>query len=850
MSRISDFKNDYIGLEADRAEEHISLYGYNSDTKLDEKDKRYNPVRAFIKLRTFLMLAAAALYIWHGVTAEDAFGDILAGCALVILCGVFCATEIIKNTRCDEYFFEMKARSKTEFRVVRGGELRQIRRELIVPDDILVLSAGESVPADAHLLEIHDLTVDECIFTGSKTPAKKITGADSLSEDLKKSCIYKGTKIVSGELVARVTATGVDTRYFKEFGAIKESDEYYTTMEKTVMRISDIFTASAAVMLIIGVFAFIRVSVEIPFMDTVFNTAIPSVAFAMCFLPAETASLMRLYYIKGAQKLEKQGIWVKNLNTLEYINAATCILIDKTGMVTGRTMQIADRLTANNAMMSNISVLACTKDSDDPFDKAIILSATFGGSDTSELMNNKLLKAYPYDESEGGSGNLWLVGGAKLLCIKGTPEKILPMCDVPIDLLYTVQNKQTAYGKQGYDVLVVAYVKLTDDMPVPNRLCEAHYSFMGLLAFENQTKDYVPAAVLNCRKAGARVIMTTGDSAETALAVASKIGIKGETVITGDMLASERPLDLSDVCAFARITAEMKPQIIRRLQDEGEVVMITGDTASDSDLLELADVGIAAAGNVAGAAFEECDVAVQSDTLETVTDILMSTRQIHLNVKRCISAAITGLVAMIAFALFDLAVGGGFIISPVLASLIGAVIVPAAGFMYFEDTADRKDPTEPSVFIGRGKLRKRFFVRPLLQAAGLALAEIIYYLISSGANNTAGNNAEMMTELSRSGFLLIFVFGMMLTSLMNVGQHGIIGALRTKQTFAWLTAGITLAFSLVIVFVPVVNTFFGLRAPDIMSLIISLLITALLQLPAEIIRATAARLNDQKEQRK
>ena len=850
MSRISDFKNDYIGLEPERAEEHIELYGYNSDTKLDEKDRRYNPAKAFIKLRTFLMIAAAVLYIWHGVTADDAFTDILAGCALAILCGVFCATEIIKNTRCDEYFFRMKAHSKTEFRVVRGGELIQIRRELIVPDDILVLSAGESVPADAHLLEIHDLTVDECIFTGSKTPAKKITGADSLSEDLKKSCIYKGTKIVSGELVARVTATGVDTRYFKEFGAIKESDEYYTTMEKTVMRISDIFTASAAVMLIIGVFAFIRVSVDIPFMDTVFNTAMPSIAFAMCFIPAETASLMRLYYIKGAQKFEKQGMWVKNLNTLEYINAATCILIDKTGMVTERSMQIADRLTSNSEMMANISVLACEKNSDDPFDRAIILSATMGGSDASALMNNKLLKAFPFDENEGGSGNLWLVGGAKLLCIKGSPEKILPLCDVPIDMLYTVQNKQTAYGKQGYDVLVVAYVRLTDDMPVPNRLCEAHYSFMGLLAFENQTKDYVPAAVLNCRKTGARVIMTTGDSAETALAVASKIGLKGNTVITGDMLADDQPLDLSDVCAFARITADMKPQIIRRLQADGEVVMITGDTASDSDLLELADIGIAAAGHIAGAAFEECDVAVQSDTLETVTDILTSSRQIHLNVKRCISAAITALITMIVFALFDLAIGEGFIISPVLASLIGAVIVPAAGFMYFENTADRKDLTEPSVYIGRGKLRKRFFIRPLLQAVGLALAEIIYFLISSGAGNTNAENAGTMLELSRSGFLLVFVFGLMLTSLMNVGRHGIIDALRTKQTFAWLTAGITLAFSLVIVFVPGVNTFFGLRAPDIMSIIISLVITTVLQIPAEIIRATASKIKEQKEQEK
>ena len=843
MAIISDFKNDYIGLEDSRAEENISLYGYNSDTRLDEKDKSYNPAMAFLNLRFLLMFIAAALYIWYGVISEDGGRDILTGCVLVVLCGVFAATEILKNIKCDEYFFKMKARSKTEFRVMRNGEMRQIRRELIVPDDIIILSAGESVPADAHLLEIRDLTVDECIFTGSKTPAVKITGSDSLSEDLKRSCIYKGTKIVSGELVARVTATGVDTRYFKEFGAVRETDEYYTTIEKVIMRISGIFTAVSAVMLVIGIFAFIRVSVDIPFTDMVFNTAIPAAAFAMCFLPAETASVVRLFYIRGSSKLDEQGIWLKNPGTIEYINAATCILIDKTGMITERSMQIADRLTSNPAMLSNISVLSCKKGSEDPFDRAVILSATFGGNDIDELMNNG---EYPYSEEERGSGNLWRVGGARLMCIKGAPEKILPLCDVPMDMLYTVQNKQTTYGNQGYDVLAVAYAKLGDDMPEPEKLNEAHYSFMGLIAFENRTKDHVPAAVLNCRKAGARVIMTTGDSPETALAVAGKIGIHGNTVITGDMLTSEQPIDFSDVCAFARVTADMKPRMIRKLQENGEVVMITGDTASDSDLLELADIGIAAANNVAGAAFEECDVAVRSDSLETISDIITSVRQIHLNVKRCIAASLAALFAMILFAVFDLAVGRDFIITPMLASLIGVLFVPALSFMYFDNTSDRKDPTEPSVFIGRGKLRKSFFIRPVLQGVGLAAAEMIYYLISSGGSHTDTDTAEMLVELSRSGFLLVFVFGMLLICLLNIGRYSILDTIRSKQTFAWLLAGIILAFSLIIVFVPGVNSLFGLRAPDIMSLIISLIITAVLQIPAEILRATAARLSEKK----
>ena len=838
MAHIYDFKNDYIGLDNDRVEENIGLYGYNSDTKLDEKHKGYSPLRAFFNIRFLLMLIAAGVSIWHGITATDELTEIITGGVLILLCAVYAATEIIKNTRCDKYFFELKIRSKTEFRIVRNGEIQNIRRELIVPDDIIILSAGESVPVDAHLLEIKDLLVDEGIFTGNKTPVSKIIGSDSVNEEIKRSCIYKGTKIVEGMLVARVTGTGVDTRFFKEFGAMKETEEYYTTMEKTVMRISGIFSAVSAVMLLIGIFAYINVRIDIPFEDMIYNTAYPAAAFALCFIPAETASLLRLYYIKGSQKLEEERIWVKNLHTVEYINATSCILIDKSGMVTERTMQLADELTANPAMLANISILSCDRTPDDPFDKAIILNASFNGTDTEALTSNEHIKAYPFDDTEGASGNLWMVGGARLLCIKGTTDKLFPLCDVPSDMLYTVQTKQIAYAKQGYNVLAVAYAKLDDDAPVPEKISEARYSFMGLLAFDNQTRDYIPAAIIGCRKAGVKVIMTTGDSPEAALAVANKVGIKGDKVITGDMLMSGEELDFDGVCAFARITADMKPEIIRRLQGSGETVMITGETASDSDLLELADIGVSVAKDVVGAAFEESDVVVGNDSFETVTDIITTSRQTHINIKRCIATSLTALITMVIFAVFDIFAGGGTVISPVMSSLLNVLIIPAAAMMYYDNSSDIKNITEPSVYIGSGKLRAGFFVRPLIQAIGLGFAEIVYYLISSGKEIEAAD----MTALTRSGFFIVFVFGLLLICISNLGRSSMIDTFRSHQTFAWLIAGVTFAFSLILVFVPGVNTIFGFGSPDILSLLIAIAITALLQLPAELIKMTMNKL--------
>ena len=270
--------------------------------------------------------------------------------------------------------------------------------------------------------------------------------------------------------------------------------------------------------------------------------------------------------------------------------------------------------------------------------------------------------------------------------------------------------------------------------------------------------------------------------------------------------------------------------------------MITGETASDSDLLELADIGVSVAKDVVGAAFEESDVIVGDDSFETVTDIVTTARQSHINIKRCISTAITALGTMIIFAVFNILLGTEFIISPVISSLLAVLIIPAACFIYFENTADIKNLTEPSVYIGSGHLRLSFFIRPLVQMIGLAAAEIIYYVISSG--NAAPDGAGALTELTRSGFLLIFVFGLLIICISNLGRNTIFDVFRAHQTFAWMIAGITFAFSLIIAFVPVVNTALGLAAPDILSLIIAIVITILLQAPAELLRATMNRLNN------
>ena len=836
VAQLKDFKNDYTGLSDEKVAEHIKLYGYNSETKQEEKEKGFSVIGVFFRFRFILLAAASALSFFYG--------EIVSGAIIAALALTYVITEIIKGRKCEEIVFRMKQSAKTTCNTVRDGEMRLVYREHLVPDDIIILEEGENVPADAHLLEIHDLTVDESIFTGDRTPVQKITGADSLNEDLKRSCIYKGSKIVSGRLVARVTATGVDTKLFKTYGSEDELDGYLTATERTVRRVCSILTlASAVILAFSALFRFTAIDIfdENPVLNTIYNTFYPAIAFALCFIPAEVESFIRIYYIKGVKRLNERGAVVRNLNTIEHLSAVSCICIEKTGNITKSRMELADEVTSNSQMMTNVSVLSCEKKAETgAIDQAIILAATFKGTDVAELQENELLKEYPYDSSVGASGNLWNINGSRLLCIKGSPDILMPLCDVPADMLYTVQNKKIAYEKQGYLVLASAFIALSDEDEIPDKLSNLRYSFIGLMAFDTPTKDNIPYAVKSCAKAGIKVVMTTGDSPETAVSIARRIGIKNDGVITGEQLreaaATGEKLDLTDVGVFARITPEQKIDVIRYLQEAGEIVAVAGDRNADSNILEQADVAITAAAGATGASAEASEVTVSDCDFENVVDVLKVARQIYGNVKRCISLNITALITLAVFAGLNLFLGTQQVITPLLYGIIGVLIIPVLSLMFLDNSSDLKADIKASNFIGTGKIRRGFFVRPLVQAFGLCAAEIVFYLISSGYGINSEETVAQLTGQSASNFLLIFVFGIIISGWINLSERSVIDALRAGQSFAGLLSGAVVLFALLLVFVPFVNTATGLDSVNVLMPVIALVITLVSQIPSEIMK--------------
>lgn len=807
MSQILNFKNEYSGISAQKAEKNLGMYGLNSSYAEDE----YAPkiAKRLINPRIFIMLAAAALSAVNS--------DIVGFSVMLVLTAVYIAAVYFLEVRLHEKNSALKRLSGIKFRVVRDGELVLVRKEYLVPDDIIVLHGGERVPADAVLLEGEDIVVDESAIDGDATPVIKHVDSESKAFP-KLNCIYKNTLLLRGNLVAKIIATGEDVAVGE-----KNIREKPTDFEHAVNKVTPFMNAAAIVMLFVcGLLCFVETNgtPDLSLSDAVIRAVLSGTGFALCFTPPMIAQLVRYYYIKGALRLSKKHALVKSLQVFEKMNALTCVCVEKTGTITKNHLEIADEYTRNPAMFTNVSVLACEKNPTTAIDSAILFNATFSGTDVKDLQSNKLLASYPFTERNKMAGNLWDINGTRLLCVKGSPDVIFTLCDISNEEMHYILYKQNEFSKNGQQVLAVAYTALTEDEEIPESLFSVKLSYIGLLSFTNQTKDTIPYAIKSCYKAGVNVIMTTGDSEETAVAIARKIGLKEGRAITGEMLkeaeiSGEKP-DLDDVNIFARVTPEQRRSIIKMLRESGEIVAMAGDDLEDVEVLSEADVGIAVTSGACPAANETCDLLMSDENFIAVVDAVKESRQVHLNMKRCISVGVTAMLSLAVIALISL-INGANLFTPALSTLLTLFVIPICAMFFIDDTADLKSDFISSGFIGRGKINKTFFPKAILQSAMLFIGILIYYCLSLALDVT----------VQRSIVFMMFSLGLVVQSLTMLSEKLTVAEIirEKKCSFAFLAAGVQTLLTLILVFVPFVNSAFTLAAPDFAVTIIALIIT-------------------------
>ncbi len=800
MAQFFNFKGDYFGLTESDIDRNTELYGYNIYTKNERKAEAFSPVKVILSPTFILMFVAGVLSFFAS--------NVAAGLIILLIDAVYAFAEIYFGIESDKKLHDIRTSTAMKFRVIRGGKLELIEKEFIVPEDIIVVQAGERVPADAYIQEARDVTADESIFTGSNKPIAKFPGAESKSE-LSQSFVYSGTTILTGMAICKVSASGVDTKFYQKIGEKTDNHHYFTRMERTVRGIIPIASAVAAVLALISLIFWLVSG------NGVIDSALRGITLGLCFIPVGISSIIRFYYIKGATDMIGRSAIVKSLSDIERLNSVSVLCIEKQGAISKSHLEVKSVYTKSEELLYKVAVLACDKNTADEAERALLVKAGFYDENINDIYSeNTFLERIP--ESNGVvSGALWQVGESRLYCIKGTPEQILPLCKFKGDQLFSIQKKQREYYAAGYSVMAIACADAVE------RDCDATagfaYTFVGFVAFSAPLRDSVAGAVKACTMAGVKVVMLSEDSPHVAEATAKMVGLSGKT-ITGKQISqsvkygSELEFD-ADI--YAKVTPEQKLYILDRIRKQGEVVAMTGTRTTDAEALELADVGITIAQHTAGSAYEAADIIMNDDNLHSISNMITSARQIHRNIKRAMCTIIAGYAGLLVLTILNLFGNETqLMLNPSLLALLTMIFIPLAALSYYKNKNDMAGEMPPSDYVAKRKINYSYLLNSLVIGVLCGAVSVASYMFMYNGGNT---------DFARSCSLITFC--------MSFGLFGLMGMSMDKPLKAIIsTRGKTLYIFLTLIFAPVlmayipfINSAFGLTAIDALALFISIL---------------------------
>ena len=799
MAQFFNFKEDFFGLNDKDIQRNTELYGLNIYTKKEKQKEQFEPARLFLSPAVILMFVAGVLSF---------FTNIFTGIVIILLDAAYCMLSIWLGRSSDQKLSDIRQSTAVKFRVIRSGKLELVEKEYIVPEDLIVVQSGECVPADALIMECRDLTADESIFTGSNKPAAKYPGGISKSE-LKPTFVYSGTKILTGVAVCRVSATGVDTKYYHKIGEQPPKHCYYTAMEQIIQKLLPLCSAVAAVVALISMIAWMLYGNE------VLESAMRGITLGLCFLPVGLDTVIRVYYTRCSAEMAEKSALVKSLSDIEKLNSMSVLCVEKEGAISKSSISVQSIYTPSEELMFKVAALACEPDTTDEAERALMVRAAFFDEKITDVYSQyKFIERIP-DSNDYLSGALWEVAGSRLYCIKGTPEQILPLCKFHGEELYVAQKMKKEFYSHGWQVIAVACADADE------RDCDQTagfaYTFIGFAALSSPMRDSVPAAIRTCQRAGVRVVMFTEDNAEAAAATGKMIGLSGKTV-TGRSISesvkygSELELDAE---IYARVTPEQKLYIIEQLRKKGEIVAMAGTRAEDAEAIEKSDIGITIAGTSTGSALEAADVIMHDDNFSAIADMISSARQVHRNIKRACAAMISGYIALVLLNMLNLFGDAQLMLNPALIAVLTMFILPLTAFAGLNNRTDRKGMMPPSDFISSRKINRRFIVLAAIVGVLCGVASIASYMFMYNDN---GSNVDF----ARSCSLLAFGFCTSFFTFINMpAGNPFIGLVEGKKpaVIGILSPAVV---SLLLVFVPGVNSIFGLTGIDILATFISI----------------------------
>ncbi len=715
-----------------------------------------------------LLAAAAVVYVVLGDP-----GEALILLAMVVLVVVI---TLVQERRTENAVEALRDLSSSRALVVRAGARRRIPGRDVVRGDLVVVGEGDRVPADGVLVEASNLHVDESLLTGESVPVRKrARAADIASVDAPPGgddlpTVFSGTLVVSGHAVLEVTAIGPRTAMGRIGKVLAEVEVERTPLQREVARFVRRMAVGALVICaaIVGVYGVAR--------GLWIEGVLAGITVAMALLPEEFPVVLTVFQAFGAWRIAKQNVLTRRMPALEALGSATVLCSDKTGTLTVNRMRVA-RLEAGDARIDvaggvhelpeevhalvEYAILASQPDPFDPMEAAFhdLGRAALSGSEHLHT-DWRPLREYPLAPGLLAMSHVYAPEGRRfLVAAKGAPEAIADLCHLSPPALERLSGRVSALASEGMRVLAVARAELVADA-LPEQQHDFEFELVGLVALVDPVRDAVPAAVAECRAAGIRVVMITGDYPETARAIGRSVGIDAVDVVTGAEVAAMTDAELQQrsraVSIFARMVPEQKLRLVRALRAEGEVVAMTGDGVNDAPALKAAPIGIAMGGRGTDVAREAAALVLIDDNFTSIVAAMRLGRRIFDNLQKAMAYVIAVHVPIAGLSLIPVLLGWPMLLHPIHVAFLELVIDPACSIAFEAEPDERGIMQRPPRPPGMALFTSRMLVLSFLQGASVLAASLTLYLLAGG-DGDAHARTVAFTSLMSGNLALIVV---------------------------------------------------------------------------------------------
>jgi len=682
--------NINIGLSEEEAQKRFERYGPNN---LKEKKKESIFVKFIKQFNDFmiitLIIAAIISAVVSKLNGEADYIDSIIIVAIVIFNAIM---GLVQEQKAEKSLEALKKMSAPNAKVRRNGRVQEIDATMVVPGDIVILEAGNYVPADCRLINSYNLKIEESALTGETIPSlkdsSKILKENTAMGDLC-NMVFATTIVVNGHGEAIVVETGMNTRVGKIAGMIIEDESPETPIQKKLAEVGKIL-AIACIIICVLIFV-IGIFKKIPIIE-MFMT---SVGLAVAAIPEGLPAIVTIMLSIGVTKMAKKNSIIRKLPAVETLGSSSVICSDKTGTLTQNKMTVTEvrncfgRANSNERKFIFELGTMCTDTTEERIngklgfvgeatEVAISNAAMEEGVSKSFLYDEmKRINDIPFDSKRKMMTTIHKYGNGYRIITKGAPDVLLKRCSncysggqiVPIfSKKEDINEQNNQMAEKALRVIAVAY-KDVEKLPEMQDV-EKDLIFCGLIGMIDPPREGVKEAVRTCRRAGIKTVMITGDHLQTAKAIAKELGIlkRGDLAIDGETLErmSQHELEqnIMDYSVFARVSPEHKVRIVKAFQSTGAVVAMTGDGVNDAPALKNADIGIAMGKGGTDVAKNAADMILLDDNFVTIVEAVKQGRNIYDNIKKAIHFLISTNIGEIVTIFFGLVLG---IKSPLLA---------------------------------------------------------------------------------------------------------------------------------------------------------------------------------------